>query len=109
MRPLRLAGTPIPSHLTLGTWPAQVARLREVGAIVDTTQVVAVHVGHHNPPPDELDRRLLSHGAHAARDGEIIDTERKMTVAYVMNRMESQIIGCPRSAALIAAAYRAVS
>jgi adenosylcobinamide kinase/adenosylcobinamide-phosphate guanylyltransferase len=80
---LDLAGTPIPSHLTLATWPGQVARLREVGAVVDTTQVVAVHVGHHNPPPDELDRLLLRHGSHAARDGEVIDTKRGRTVLVI--------------------------
>lgn len=39
----------------------------------------------------------------------IIDTERRMTIAYVMNRMETMIIGCPRSAALIAATYRALT
>ena len=77
---LELAGTPIPSHLTLETWPAQVERLREVGAIVDKTQVLAVHVGHHNPPPDELDRRLAALGARAARDGQVIDTARGRTV-----------------------------
>ncbi|MCW2599789.1 MAG: adenosylcobinamide kinase [Frankiales bacterium] len=71
---LELAGSPIPSHLTLSTWPAQVDRLREVGAITDRTRVLAIHVGHHNPPPDELDRRLAALGATAARDGDVIDT-----------------------------------
>jgi adenosylcobinamide kinase/adenosylcobinamide-phosphate guanylyltransferase len=71
---LELSGTPIPSHLTLETWPEQVARLRAVGAVTDRTQVVAVHVGHDNPPPDELDRRLAGLGSRAARDGEVIDT-----------------------------------
>jgi adenosylcobinamide kinase/adenosylcobinamide-phosphate guanylyltransferase len=73
---LELAGLPIPSHLTLDTWPAQVERLRAVGAISETTHVLAVHVGHHNPPPDELDRRLATLGARAARDGDVIDTAR---------------------------------
>ncbi len=77
---LELAGTPIPSHLTLDTWPAQVERLRGVGAVTDRTEVVAVHVGHHNPPPDELDRRLAEVGARAARDGEVLDTARGRTV-----------------------------
>lgn len=71
---LELAGLPMPSHLTLQTWPAQVDRLREVGAVTDRTRVVAVHLGHHNPPPDELDRRLAALGATAARDGDLIDT-----------------------------------
>jgi adenosylcobinamide kinase/adenosylcobinamide-phosphate guanylyltransferase len=71
---LELAGTPIPSHLTLETWPAQVERLRAVGAVAARTRVVAVHLGHHNPPPDELDRQLAALGATAARDGDVIDT-----------------------------------
>ena len=37
------------------------------------------------------------------------DLDHRMTITYMMNRMESRIIGCPRSAALIAAAYRAVA
>jgi adenosylcobinamide kinase/adenosylcobinamide-phosphate guanylyltransferase len=73
---LECAGTPIPSHLTLETWPDQVRRLREVGAVTDATRLLAIHVGHDNPPPDELDRRLAEHGARAARDGEVIDTAR---------------------------------
>lgn len=77
---LELAGTPIPSHLTLETWPEQVQRLRGVGAITDATDVVAIHVGHDNPPPDELDRRLAALGSRAARDGDVIDTERGRTV-----------------------------
>ena len=77
---LELAGTPIPSHLTLETWPAQVERLREVGAINEATDVVAIHVGHDNPPPDELDRRLAALGSRAARDGDVIDTTRGHTV-----------------------------
>ena len=77
---LELAGTPIPSHLTLETWPQQVARLREVGAVTDATDVVAIHVGHDNPPPDELDRRLAELGSRAARDGDVIDTDRGRTV-----------------------------
>jgi adenosylcobinamide kinase/adenosylcobinamide-phosphate guanylyltransferase len=71
---LELAGTPIPSHLTLDSWPAQVERLRAAGAVTARTRVVATHVGHHNPPPDELDRRLAGLGATAARDGDVLDT-----------------------------------
>jgi adenosylcobinamide kinase/adenosylcobinamide-phosphate guanylyltransferase len=77
---LELAGTPIPSHLTLETWPGQVERLRAVGAVTATTDVVAIHVGHDNPPPDELDRALADLGSRAARDGDVIDTARGRTV-----------------------------
>ena len=73
---LELAGSPIPSHLTLSSWPAQVDRLRAVGAVGAATQVLAVHLGHDNPPPDELDRRLAAIGARAGRDGEVLDTAR---------------------------------
>jgi len=71
---LELAGTPIPSHLTLDTWPGQVDRLREVGAVTARTTVMAVHLGHGNPAPDELDRRLAALGATAARDGDVVET-----------------------------------
>jgi len=71
---LELAGLPMPSHLTLDSWPEQVDRLRAVGAVTDRTRVVAVHLGHHNPPPDELDRVLAALGATAARDGDLLDT-----------------------------------
>ena len=37
------------------------------------------------------------------------DLDHGVTFAYVMNRMESSIIGCPRSEALIRAMYRALS
>ena len=77
---LELAGTPIPSHLTLDTWPQQVQRLRDVGAVTAETDVVAIHVGHDNPPPDELDRRLAALGSRALRDGDVIDTARGRTV-----------------------------
>jgi adenosylcobinamide kinase/adenosylcobinamide-phosphate guanylyltransferase len=73
---LELSGTPIPSHLTLATWPEQVERLRAVGAVTERTRVRAIHVGHHNPPPDELDRRLAALGAAAVRDGQVLDTAR---------------------------------
>ena len=39
----------------------------------------------------------------------IVDTDRRMTVAYMMNKMNAGIIGSPRSAALIEATYAALS
>lgn len=70
---LELTGSGSTSHLDLVTWPAQVARLREVGAIVPATRVVATHLGHANPPPDVLDALLASWGASAGRDGQVVD------------------------------------
>ncbi|HUR13090.1 MAG TPA: bifunctional adenosylcobinamide kinase/adenosylcobinamide-phosphate guanylyltransferase [Mycobacteriales bacterium] len=71
---LELAGVPMPTHLTLETWPAQVDRLRRAGAVTGATALLATHLGHANPPPDELDRRLVALGATAARDGQVIGT-----------------------------------
>jgi len=39
----------------------------------------------------------------------IVDTDRNMTVSYMMNKMHGGIIGSPRSAALIEATYAALS
>jgi CubicO group peptidase (beta-lactamase class C family) len=39
----------------------------------------------------------------------IVDTTRRMTLAYMMNRMNAGIIGSPRSAALITATYDALT
>ncbi len=55
-------------HLDLATFPLQVARLRAAGATHDGTDVVAVHLSHHNPPGDELDRILRHWGARTVDD-----------------------------------------
>ncbi|MCW2777779.1 MAG: cobU [Frankiales bacterium] len=60
-------------HLDLRTWPEQVAALRANGAVTDRTRVLAVHLGHDNPPPDELDRLLAAWGATAGRDGDVVE------------------------------------
>jgi ribonuclease BN (tRNA processing enzyme) len=56
-------------HLDLGTFPAQLDRLRCVGAVTQDTDVVAVHLGHHNPPAGVLAGRLAGHGARVLPDG----------------------------------------
>ncbi|SFF15978.1 MBL fold metallo-hydrolase [Blastococcus tunisiensis] len=56
-------------HLDLATFPDQLARLRAVGAVTDATDVVAVHLSHHNPPATELAGRLAVHGARTVPDG----------------------------------------
>ena len=38
----------------------------------------------------------------------IVDVDRRMTIAYMMNKMAAGIIGGPRSDALIRAAYAAL-
>jgi adenosylcobinamide kinase/adenosylcobinamide-phosphate guanylyltransferase len=55
-------------HLDLATFPLALARLREVGAVVEGTDVVAVHLSHHNPPEPELSRVLAAWGARVVDD-----------------------------------------
>lgn len=56
-------------HLDLRTFPEQLRRLRDVGAVAAHTDVVAVHLSHHNPPAAELTRRLAAWGARVVDDG----------------------------------------
>jgi phosphoribosyl 1,2-cyclic phosphodiesterase len=56
-------------HLDLATFPAELARLRNAGAVTSDTDVVAVHLGHHNPPLPRLARRLAECGARLVPDG----------------------------------------
>ncbi|MEW1547154.1 bifunctional adenosylcobinamide kinase/adenosylcobinamide-phosphate guanylyltransferase [Streptomyces tsukubensis] len=49
--------------------PDAIARLRAVGAVGPTTDIVAVHVDHDVPGGPELDRRLAAAGARAVPDG----------------------------------------
>ena len=56
-------------HLDLETFPAQLRRLRSVGAVTDRTDVVAVHLSHHNPPAPLLAQRLATLGARIVTDG----------------------------------------
>ena len=56
-------------HLDLSTFGDQLRRLRSVGAVTATTDVVAVHLSHHNPAPPALARRLAEHGARVVPDG----------------------------------------
>ena len=59
-------------HLDDATFPRELARLRAVGAVTDDTDVVAVHLGHHNPPEPILSRRLGAWGARAVGDGDVL-------------------------------------
>lgn len=61
-------------HLHLGSFAELVAALRGVGAVTDSTDVVAVHLSHHNSPETELRARLAVVGARPGRDGEAFST-----------------------------------
>jgi adenosylcobinamide kinase / adenosylcobinamide-phosphate guanylyltransferase len=49
--------------------PDALAKLRAVGAVGPTTDVIAVHLDHDVPPGAELRRRLAAAGARAVPDG----------------------------------------
>lgn len=54
-------------HLDLRSFPQALARLRRDGVVDDDTDVVAVHLSHHNPP--DLARLLGPWGARVVDDG----------------------------------------
>lgn len=60
-------------HLDETSFPAVLAALRRRGAITAATRVVAIHLGHRNPPGPELARRLRSWGADVLPDGAVVD------------------------------------
>jgi adenosylcobinamide kinase/adenosylcobinamide-phosphate guanylyltransferase len=70
---LDLTSAHLPDHHDLRTWPEQVAELRRRGAITDSTRAYAIHLGHDNPHPAELDAALARWGASAPRDGTVIE------------------------------------
>lgn len=59
-------------HHDLATFPRTLAALRDAGAVTVTTDVVAVHVGHHNPREPELARRLAVWGVRLPPDGAVL-------------------------------------
>jgi adenosylcobinamide kinase/adenosylcobinamide-phosphate guanylyltransferase len=59
-------------HLGLATFAEMLAGLRRIGATPDGCRVVAVHLGHANPPGDELRRRLEHLGAELHPDGTLL-------------------------------------
>jgi adenosylcobinamide kinase/adenosylcobinamide-phosphate guanylyltransferase len=73
---LDLTSAHLPDHHDLTTWPEQLAELRRRGAVTDRTAVHAIHLGHDNPPPLELDALLASWGATAPRDGDVLEVGR---------------------------------
>ena len=56
-------------HLDLRTFPQTLAQLRATTAIDDDTDVVAVHLSHHNPSGGRLPERLKAWGARVVSDG----------------------------------------
>jgi len=84
-------------HLDLVSFPDQVRRLREVGAVTLDTDVVAVHLSHRNPPGDELNRRLSAWGARAVDDGTRLDAADRAHLGGRVDHTRTLIIGGARS------------
>lgn len=61
-------------HHCLRDFQATLLRLREVGAVVGTTLIAPIHLGHHNPPAPELRRVMRGLGARLLADGDVLDT-----------------------------------
>jgi adenosylcobinamide kinase/adenosylcobinamide-phosphate guanylyltransferase len=61
-------------HLDLGTFPVAAEALRTAGAITTETDLVAVHLGHHNPATPILAQRLAEAGARVEPDGAVLTT-----------------------------------
>ncbi|MDD2857665.1 MAG: bifunctional adenosylcobinamide kinase/adenosylcobinamide-phosphate guanylyltransferase [Candidatus Nanopelagicales bacterium] len=61
-------------HLDLTTLPTVLADLVRAGAVSGSTDVIAIHLSHHNPPADELRTQLAAMGVRCADDGTVIDT-----------------------------------
>jgi len=59
-------------HLNLTTWAELIAELRRQRAVVESTTVVPVHLGHGNPPPPQLAERFTALGARLHTDGDVI-------------------------------------
>ncbi len=76
-------------HLDLVTFAATIDELRARGAVVATTDVVAVHLGHHDPPPAELSERLAAAGARVAPDGSVLGRPRRGTRTLVLGGARS--------------------
>lgn len=59
-------------HHDLPAFAATLERLRACGAVTAATDVVAVHLSHHNPPEPELTAVLSDSGARPGSDGEVV-------------------------------------
>ncbi len=62
----------IGDHHGLDDFAATVSAMRRAGTVNETSQVVAVHLGHGNPAGEELHRRLALVGAVALPDGAVL-------------------------------------
>ncbi len=84
--------------------PDALARLRETGAVVPTTDVIAVHLDHDVPPGPEVRRRLAAAGARAVPDGTTLEVGAYEDVPDVPRR--TLVLGGARSGKSVEAERR---
>ncbi|GGQ63401.1 bifunctional adenosylcobinamide kinase/adenosylcobinamide-phosphate guanylyltransferase [Streptomyces althioticus] len=84
--------------------PDALARLRETGAVVPTTDVVAAHLDHDVPPGPEVRRRLAAAGARAVPDGTTLEVGAYEDVPDVPRR--TLVLGGARSGKSVEAERR---
>ncbi|KEG42665.1 bifunctional adenosylcobinamide kinase/adenosylcobinamide-phosphate guanylyltransferase [Streptomyces althioticus] len=84
--------------------PDALARLRETGAVVPTTDVVAVHLDHDVPPGPEVRRRLAAAGARTVPDGTTLEVGAYEDVPDVPRR--TLVLGGARSGKSVEAERR---
>ena len=87
------------NHHDLGTFGDTLATMRRVGAINETTDVIAIHLGHHNPPTDELNERLGVWGARVVPDGTVVQVGHSadIPVAQRVSPHRALVLGGARS------------
>jgi adenosylcobinamide kinase / adenosylcobinamide-phosphate guanylyltransferase len=59
-------------HLDLETFAQMVQTMRAGSVARPDTRIVAIHLGHHNPPTPELTERLAQIGAEVVDDGTVL-------------------------------------
>jgi adenosylcobinamide kinase/adenosylcobinamide-phosphate guanylyltransferase len=84
--------------------PDALAKLRAVGAVGPTTDVVAAHLDHDVPPGAELARRLAAAGARAVPDGTVLPVGAYEDVPDVPRR--TLVLGGARSGKSVEAERR---
>lgn len=84
--------------------PDALAKLRAVGAVGPTTDVIAVHLDHDVPPGAELRRRLAAVGARAVPDGTTLEVGAYEDVPDVPRR--TLVLGGARSGKSVEAERR---
>lgn len=61
-------------HLDLATFPQVLVSLRRAAVTTSSTQIVATHLSHHNPPTPLLRARMRSEGVQVPDDLDVIDS-----------------------------------